>query len=514
MYERLLNIMNAMDTSRVLLAGDFMLDTYLFGNIDRISPEAPVMVLNVTERQQRCGGAGSVATDLVALGAQVACLGVVGPDRNGEHLKGMLQESGQVNVEGILVSDDRPTTSKERIIGLAQHRHRQQLMRIDEECSHEIPPAVREALLARAQEWMPWCDVVCVEDYNKGVFSETFCQELIALARRHNKKVLVDPAAITAYTRYCGAWLVKPNRRELARAAGIELNGHDTLAQAAAQVARQYDIENVIVTLDKEGAFLYQRGKGKAGEDLHEMIPTRARTVYDVTGAGDMVLAMMGMLVGGHYEHIERPSLSEVTALANIAGGLEVERFGSVGVTREEIVMELVRENRSKTGKFRSLDSLQKELQWARQQGMKVVFTNGCFDLLHSGHIGLLTRAKEEGDLLVVAINSDRSVSAIKGPERPIHKEQERAAILSALEAVDYVVIFDAPTPIELIEAITPDVLVKGADWTGAVVGQDWVEAHGGRVALVPLSKGRSTTNIIEKVIEKTSNRFKNKTAD
>ena len=507
MYERLLSVLNATGKTRVLLVGDFMLDTYLCGNIDRISPEAPVMVLNVTGRQTRPGGAGSVAADLVALGAEVACLGIVGDDRNGAHLRESLSDLAGVRTEGLIVVADRPTTSKERIIGLAQHRHQQQLMRIDEECATPIGQAVREELEERLETLLEWCDVVCLEDYDKGVLCPEFCGSVIAAARKAGKKVLVDPAMLGDYSRYAGAWLVKPNRRELSRATGVTLDGEDSWLEAAGKLTDDHGIENVVVTLDKQGAFVYSGGGDSQEDPRQDVIPTRARTVYDVTGAGDMVLAMLGVVVGAAYETVEPPSLAEAVALANVAGGLEVERFGSVGVSRDEIVSELAREQGIKTGKLRSAEALQNELRWHRQQKLKVVFTNGCFDLLHSGHIGLLSQAKEQGDILVVAINSDRSVRELKGSGRPIHNEQERAALLSALHSVDYVVIFDTPTPIELIKQVRPDVLVKGSDWSGAVVGQEWVEENGGRVALVPLSKGRSTTNIIEQVIQKNADR-------
>jgi len=500
MYERLLNLLNAVGSARVLLVGDFMLDNYLYGNTDRISPEAPVVVINVTEHQERPGGAGSVAVDLAALEVEVACLGIVGNDHNGQRLRDMLADLDSINVDGMLIVDDRPTTTKQRIIGLAQQRHRQQLMRIDEERCSAIEESLQSELMTHFNKLLERCDVVCLEDYNKGVLCPAFCQKVIKAASEHNKRVIVDPASIDDYSRYDGAWLIKPNRRELSLATGIKVDGEETWTQAARKLTRKHKIDNVVVTLDKQGAYLYQRCGDEVGKG--ELIPTRARNVYDVTGAGDMVLAMLGLLVGGSYENIDQPSISEIICLANVAGGLEVERFGSVGITRNEIAAELTRQRRIKTGKLRSRKALLGELQWLRQQKLKIVFTNGCFDILHPGHISLLTFAKEQGDILVVAINSDRSVRALKGPQRPILKEHDRAALLSALEAVDYIVIFDQADPLDLIQKISPDVLVKGADWTGSVVGQDWIEAHGGKVTLMPLSEGFSTTNIIERVIQ------------
>jgi D-beta-D-heptose 7-phosphate kinase/D-beta-D-heptose 1-phosphate adenosyltransferase len=499
MYERLIEILKATGNPKVLLVGDFMLDNYVYGDINRISPEAPVMVLNVTERQEQPGGAGSVAMDLAILECEVACLGVVGRDDNGGRLCSLLAQTGRINVAGLVATDDRPTTLKQRIIGLAQHRHRQQLMRIDDESSDPVVPATRQLLSRQLDELLNWCDVVCLQDYNKGVLSNEFCQEIIAAAGNRQKQVIIDPASIKDYSRYEGGWLIKPNRRELALAAEMKIDGPETWFQAAQQLARKYNIENIAVTLDKQGAYLYNRGS-----DAGELIGTRPRNVYDVTGAGDMVLAMMGLLMGARYEGIEAPKVSEVVRLANVAGGLEVERFGCVGINRKEIMAELARERHIGTGKLRSLDSLIADLQWHRQQKSKIVLTNGCFDILHPGHINLLSFAKKQGDILIVAINSDSSVRTLKGPSRPILKEHDRAALLSALEAVDYVVIFSELDPEEIIKKVSPDVLVKGADWTGNVVGQALVEGRGGKVVLMPLVKGNSTTSIIDQVIEKT----------
>ena len=498
MHERLLQLIRQVGSPKVLLVGDFMLDRYLYGYTDRISPEAPVMVLNVTERQHRPGGAGSVAKDLVVLGAEVACLGVVGEDQNGGELLTLLTKMGSVNIDGLITVKDRPTTSKQRLIGLAQHRHQQQLMRIDEESNGPLKSADEKRLLDSLASLLDWCDVVCLEDYNKGVLSGSFGCEVIRQAKQKDKKVIVDPAATNDYSRCTGAWMVKPNRRELALATGITLEDSSDWQRACEQLSKEHKIDNLVVTLDKEGAFLYQ-----ASANRGDLVPTRARDVYDVTGAGDMVLATLGLLMGGRYESIEPPSLNEVVYLANVAGGLEVERYGCVGISREEIVAELVREGRIETGKLRSLEALLSELTWQRQRGQNIVFTNGCFDILHSGHLDLLNFAKAQGDLLIVAINSDASVGRLKGPDRPINVQQERANLLGALEAIDYVVIFDEDTPAKMIEAITPDILIKGADWAGNVVGQEWVEDHGGNVVIMPLTPDRSTTNIIDRVIEK-----------
>jgi len=478
-----------------------MLDKYLYGDTDRISPEAPVMVLNVTHREQRPGGAGSVAVDLSSLGAEILCAGVMGDDENGRNLRTTLAALRGVNVEGFVIDGDRPTTCKERVIGLAQHRHRQQLMRIDEESAAAISEPVRKELMKHLLRGLDWCDVVCLEDYNKGMLDGPMCQSIIRQAQTRGKHVLIDPAAVSDYSPYRGAWMIKPNRRELSLATGVKMGGEATWLKAAGQLADQFEIEHVVVTLDKQGSYVYSR-KEKSGE----LVPTRVRDVYDVTGAGDMVLAMLGLLEGARSAGTIQANLREIVCLANVAGGLEVERFGSEGIEREEILAELAQERHIQTGKLRRAEELFQELSWHRKQKKKIVFTNGCFDILHPGHIRLLSFAKEQGDILVVAINSDASVRGLKGPTRPILTQQNRAALLSALEAVDYIVIFDTPDPLWLIEKISPEVLIKGSDWQGAVVGQEWVERHGGEVKLMPLEKGLSTTNIIAKVLEANAN--------
>lgn len=499
MYQRLLTIVENLGTPKVLLVGDFMLDHYLMGNIDRISPEAPVAILNVCDRQEQPGGAGSVAVDLATLDVEVRCLGVIGDDRHGRVLSQTLAEYPTVNIDYLVVDQTRPTTSKQRIVGLAQHRHRQQLMRIDEEDTRPIDSEIQSRIMDYFIEGLKWCDVVCLEDYNKGVLHNDFTRELIAVAKSSGKKTIVDPGSVSDYSRYRGAWMVKPNRRELSIASGIRLDSNNTdCYQAAARLSAEHEIENLVVTLDKSGAYLY-----KSTTDEGELIPTRPRSVYDVTGAGDMVLAMLGTLVGAQYKTIEPPTMTEIIRLANIAGGLEVEKFGCVGISRAEIMVEICRDQRFSIGKVCSLEDLLNQLRW--RNGKKVVFTNGCYDILHPGHIELLKFASRQGDLLVVGLNSDASVSRLKGPNRPILNQNERSALLAALEVVDYVVIFDEDTPQALIEAISPDVLIKGTDWQGKVVGQDWVESRGGQCVLMPLVDGLSTTGIVERILEKYS---------
>ncbi|MCH9023225.1 MAG: D-glycero-beta-D-manno-heptose 1-phosphate adenylyltransferase, partial [Planctomycetes bacterium] len=477
---------------------------YLYGYTDRISPEAPVPVINVTQRLDRPGGAGSVAADLVALGADVICVATIGNDPPGETLKTLLRNLKKINLDGLIELPNRPTTVKQRLIGLAQHRHQQQLMRLDEEDTSPIDQQTQDRLFAQIEKLIPKANVVCLEDYHKGLLTGDLCRGIIQSANDAGIPVLIDPAAQSDFSKYAGAWLLKPNRRELALAAGCEIENPDHCLEPCRYLAQTHRIQNLVITLDKSGAFLYQSPdpKNDATESAR-LIPTKTRDVYDVTGAGDMVFAALAFLIGGSYQNTQPPTLEEIVALANVAGSLEVERYGSVGINRQEIIAELLKESHLQTPKLRTSQDLAGELESHRRQNKTIVFTNGCFDILHTGHIRLLNFAKEQGDILIVALNSDQSVKALKGPSRPINNQNDRAELIAALQAVDYVVIYDQQTPQQLIETLTPDYLIKGADWTGDVVGQQWVEDHGGSVKLFPLVEQKSSTQIIEQLQSK-----------
>ncbi|MCP4247934.1 MAG: D-glycero-beta-D-manno-heptose 1-phosphate adenylyltransferase [bacterium] len=473
---------------RVLLIGDLILDRYIYGDAERISPEAPVPILRAVERSERVGGSANVAACLRALGCSVACCGVVGRDSAGDALIRLLDDLG-ADSGGVIRSQSRPTTNKTRLVGLAQHRHRQQLLRLDDEWTSALDPDERATLTEYVQQAVGMVDVVCLEDYDKGVLDDQLVALAVAEARRHGKPVLVDPARLSDYSRYRGATLLTPNRGELFLVVGDDCDSLEEIAQRAETLRCDVEADAVVVTLDRDGAIL-------TGPDGWQHIPTRPRSVYDNTGAGDAVLSMLAAAVaaGGDWEDAVR--------LANVAGGLEVEKFGCVPITCEEVLAELRLEQDRRSGKIRTVDDLLAELSIRRDRGETMVFTNGCFDILHAGHVDLLTRARAEGSMLVVAINTDASVRSLdKGAGRPVNNEQDRARVLGALEAVDYVVLFDEPTPEALIRQVRPDVLVKGADWADkGVVGGQFVEANGGRVVLVPLVEGRSTTGLIEKI--------------
>ncbi len=476
-------------TGRVLLVGDLMLDRYIYGDAERISPEAPVPVLRAVQRDERVGGCANVAVCLRALKTAVICCGVIGRDATGQRLSELLTEHG-IDTRAIVHSESRPTITKTRFVGLAQHRHRQQLLRLDEEQVGPFPPAEAARIRDLALDAMSQVDVVCIEDYEKGVVSDELVQAIVARAKKLDKPVLVDPGRLTSYERYRGATLLTPNRGELGLVAGCEIDSAELAGECARKLRRELGLDAMIVTLDRDGAVLV----GSDGSATH--VPTRPRSVYDNTGAGDAVLAMLAAAIaaGGH--------LLDATRLANVAGGLEVEKFGCVPITIDEVLADLRIEGDRTQGKLRSADDLMAELTLRRDRGETIVFTNGVFDILHAGHAEYLARARAEGSVLVVGLNSDRSVKTLnKGPNRPINTQADRAAVLSALESVTYVVMFDESTPESLIRRVRPDVLVKGADWADkGVIGQAVVESYGGRVRLMPLKEGLSTTALIDRI--------------
>jgi D-beta-D-heptose 7-phosphate kinase/D-beta-D-heptose 1-phosphate adenosyltransferase len=488
MYERLLKTVGNLGAPKILVVGDFMLDVYVYGDAIRISPEAPVPVLKVTETESRCGGAASVAADIVALGAVPLCVGVLGQDANGDLLRKQLTAIG-ADIAGLIEAPDRPTTTKQRLIGLAQRRHRQQLMRIDQESTDPLPDAICQEILRKYREALDQVDIVCLQDYDKGVLPPAVCKEMVRLGREAGLRVLVDPTHNHDYSKYTGATLLTPNRCDTSTAIGFEVRTSADAAKAAERLAESLSLDAVVITLDRDGAYLF------AG-DVHETIPARTRNVYDVTGAGDIVLATLAVSLAAESDYLT------AAHLANIAAGIEVERFGATPVTVSEMIHEIADQYGARNVKLRSLDSLMEEINWRRSRGQTIVFTNGCFDVIHRGHIDYLRFCRAQGDVVVVGLNSDNSVRTLKGPERPINPQFDRATVLSGLETVDFITIFDDPSVLGLIKKVKPDVLIKGADWGSkeGVVGYDFVESYGGKVLLAPLVQGKSSTATIEKI--------------
>jgi D-beta-D-heptose 7-phosphate kinase/D-beta-D-heptose 1-phosphate adenosyltransferase len=486
----LIELVQNLGQPRVLVVGDLMLDRYVWGDAERISQEAPVILLRADRREERLGGASSVATMLRALGAKPSIAGIVGADADGARVRQLLLDHNVCD-EAVLTVSDRPSTVKERYIGRAQHRHPQQMIRVDYEDRKPLSAEAERELMQVIVRRMGDTDVVLISDYDKGVCSPSLLAAVIAAARACGVKTLADPLRGGDYRKYHGCSAITPNRLEAGLATGRVLNDSAVALAGAAELRERLDLEAAIVTLDKEGMAL-AHVDGRC-----EIFPTRARQVYDITGAGDMVLAVLGMALaaGADYDAAIR--------LANVAGGLEVEKVGVAVVTRDEIVRDLLRGGEGGQGleKVRVRESLVREVATRQALGHRVAFTNGCFDVLHAGHVQYLQEARSQADCLVVGLNSDASVRALKGPTRPINSVESRALVLAALEAVDYLTVFEESTPLELVHALRPDVLVKGADYRRAdVVGADFVESYGGRVHLAGLREGHSTTRLIQRL--------------
>ncbi len=488
---RLIELVQSFGRQRVVLVGDLILDRYVYGDAERISPEAPVPVLHKRYDEERVGGAGSVAANLRSLDMEVTCCGAVGLDDAGHRVRALLESQG-ISTRGIVSLTDRPTTTKTRFIGLAQHRHRQQLIRVDEEVTRPLPEAESRRCLDATVRSVPSAAAVCLEDYDKGLLSDELCQKVIAAARAAKKPILVDPARLTDYGKYRGATMLTPNRNEFRLISNCPDSSLDCIAEHVNGVLDKYDLDGMLVTLDRDGSLLTLRG------EKPEHVPTRPRAVYDNTGAGDAVLAMLAAAraAGADWE--------QAALLTNIAGGLEVEKFGCVPITRDEVIADLRIAGGAGDGKIRSRGELVSELALRRSRGQTIVFTNGCFDILHAGHVHYLEQCRQLGNVVVVGLNSDASVRAQnKGTNRPVNNQQNRAEVLAGLSSVDYVVVFEEPTPKEIIEQLSPDVLVKGEDWASkGVVGREHVEAGGGRVVTLPLIEGLSTTGLIDRIRE------------
>lgn len=510
-----------------IVVGDFMLDEVVSGDVDRLANDAPVPVVLVKQTTQTPGGAANVCLDLVALKGRVFAVGVTGSDHAGDRLRDLLSSSG-VDSAGVLIDADRPTTVKRSIVGLAQHRHAQKMFRLDYESKEAVGSEVERRLLAHVEAALDKAlreagargeddasVVVCIEDYHKGVCTPRVCQGVIGLCKARGVEVLVDPGAIADYARYRGATTITPNRSEaMLAASGTYVAGGELKPPAATKgqmpedfveiasyLVQSLDLRSAVITLDKHGALLLERGDdGTPGEA--QSIPTTARKVYDVTGAGDMVLAALAAARANGL------AWADSVRFANAAAGLEVEEFGVVPIPLERIHQDLLRREAATRGKLRTLDQLKVEITALRQHAKtvgstppKVVFTNGCFDLLHIGHIHTLQEAAKLGEYLVVAVNDDAGVRRLKGPGRPVNDIAERAGMLAALECVGAVVVFSEETPAGIIEAISPDILVKGAQYDPkSIPGAEHVIKTGGKVVLVDVVPGRSTTNKVAQI--------------
>jgi D-beta-D-heptose 7-phosphate kinase/D-beta-D-heptose 1-phosphate adenosyltransferase len=467
----------------VLLVGDLMLDEYLYGTIDRISPEAPVQVVNWREQRSGLGGAANVANNLAQLGCHVFLAGVVGSDATADELLNTAKAMG-INTAGVVTDADRPTTLKTRVIA-----HRQQVIRIDREGGSQISDGSAKVLLDRVRKYIPSVDGIILSDYAKGVLRSDFCASVIQAGSNNHKRVLVDPKG-DDFRKYRGAFLLTPNKAELGRATQLPVRNEDEIRAAIACLFSQTECEAILVTRSEEGMSLYTR----TGSETH--IQTEARDVFDITGAGDTVISMIARVFFAGQD------LETAARLANIAAGIKVGKFGAAAVSVEEISAAIRQRENEGTRKVVELSQAKQLVSLARSQGRKVVFTNGCFDLLHAGHVQLLQKAKALGQVLIVAINDDASVQQTKGNGRPLISAMDRARIIAALEAVDHVIIFSGLTPLHLIEELRPDVLVKGGNYNlEEVVGRKEVEKYGGRVVLIPTIDTQSSSQIIKEIV-------------
>ena len=478
------NLINKMKPAPILVVGDVMVDEYVVGEVERISPESPVPVLLAKDRHRRLGGAGNVVRNVVSMGGNVALFATIGGDAAGEWFK---KHCGEIGVDTFWLKTERsrPTTIKTRIVA-----RNQQIVRIDEEYVGQIASEIEKKVLDDIRSVTPQVKAVIVSDYGKGFLSDLILNNLFAMAHSEGVPSLVDPKGFD-FTRYRGATYVTPNIREASLASGVEIKNANTLEKAGRILLEQTQSEGVVVTRGKDGITLITRNK-------IQDFPVKPVEIVDVTGAGDTVIATLALAVASGL------SIEEAAQMANLAASLVVARFGAASVTLEEMLNSL--RNWPLGRKIIARDEVERTIRNHRLQGQSIVFTNGCFDLFHVGHLELLRKASTFGDVLIVAVNSDKSVQKIKGDQRPIVCEKDRLELVSALNFVDHVVVFDENTPYSLIKEIKPDILVKGEDWKGKkVIGEDIVNERGGRVQFVELVSGVSTSSIIEKIVTKNS---------
>jgi D-beta-D-heptose 7-phosphate kinase/D-beta-D-heptose 1-phosphate adenosyltransferase len=485
MPEELVHILENLGKPRIMVVGDMMVDRYVWGNVDRISPEAPIQVLSVTNEESKLGGAASVVNNLFVLGARVLACGVVGDDSPGAAFRQSLRKMGLVDA-GILVSPGRRTTVKTRMIA-----RKQQVLRVDREDTEELPAGTVARVARFVEKHVRRTDLIVLSDYAKGLVTPGLVARIARAAKRAGVPVIADTAKQSDYAKYRGLTAITPNRSESELATGLRILSLADARAAAAKLLARLDLDAVVMTLDRDGIALLER----PAKFTH--VPTRPRAVYDVTGAGDMVISVVAMVLAAGHGYVE------AAQLANVAAGLEVMRVGVQPLSRDEIIRAIRHEHAIAADKMIAPRELRRILDEHRRRRERIVFTNGCFDILHLGHAKYLEFARGLGDVLVVGVNSDRSVRKIKGPHRPICSESERAQMLAALGDVSYVVLFDEPTPEKLIRRVRPDVLVKGEDWKEkGVVGSEFVKSSGGEVVLAPLVKGKSTTDIIARILQ------------
>ncbi|HTU23473.1 MAG TPA: D-glycero-beta-D-manno-heptose 1-phosphate adenylyltransferase [Gemmataceae bacterium] len=470
---------------RLLVLGDLMLDRYTHGLAERISSESPVPIVQVERHEQTPGGAAGVAVLARGLGAEVSLAGIVGDDPEGELLCRLLDEAG-IELAAVLCDEERPTTTKDRVLAWTSDGRVQPLLRLDRERRQQPRPALEERLLRLVGKQLADCDALLISDYAKGVCSPGLLERLLEMAASREVSALVDPACLTDYRRYRGASLLIPNRREAEWATGWHIRSVSEALAAGQRLCQQCEISAALVKLGGDGIVLVECGWGGRAW------PAWTQAARDVTGAGDMVLAMMGL---GRASGL---SWAEAAPLANAAAGVKVSRQGAAMLSREELWAELLPLRRTAEDKIVSVEHMEELRRAYQRQGCTVVLTNGCFDLLHAGHVSCLEEAARLGDVLIVAVNSDACVRRLKGPARPVVNQQQRATLVAALACVDHVLLFEDDTPHALLRQLRPDVLVKGGTYDETeVVGREVVEEYGGQVCVTGKTDGISTTQIL-----------------
>ncbi len=470
------------DRCNILVVGDLMLDEYLWGEVDRISPEAPVQVVSIKKEDYAMGGAGNVVNNIVALGAKVSTAGVIGSGKNGQILLNKFKELG-VDTAGIVQEPGRTTTKKTRII--ASHQH---VLRIDRETDKAISDPTLEKVTRFIEDKIAHVDVVLISDYGKGLITKTLLSGLISAAQKHKKVTIADPKGLD-FSKYSGVSLLTPNKKEAALASGVEIVDESTLVKAGNKILQTVGLDKLLITCGKDGMVLFDQNEEPC------KVRTKARQVYDVSGAGDTVLSVFGLAVASGA------SFKDAMSIANTAAGIVVGKVGTATILRQELATALRPYKDNISSKHKNLSELPALIEELKKKDARVVLANGCFDLLHAGHIKLLSASKELGDILIVAIDDDDSVKKLKGSGRPVIGVNERVRILCALDSVNYVVVFSSGELKKLIEIIRPDFLTKGSNYTSEeVFGRERVEALGGKVVLIPVSENISSTRIIDNI--------------
>ena len=461
----------------ILVIGDLMIDHYLWGSCDRISPEAPVQVVNVKKESSVLGGAGNVINNLVTLGSVVDVISVIGNDSVANELKSLLEKI-DVPTSNLVVENNRKTSKKSRLIA-----SQQQVLRYDMESIDDINENSHKQIIQTLEKNIDKYSSIILSDYGKGVLTTNLTKEIIKIANKNSIKVLVDPKG-KDYSKYKGSYTLTPNKKEAMEATNIDIKDENSLIEALKNLKMQCNLEVSLITLSEQGIAIF--------DDELTIKPTVAREVYDVTGAGDTVIASIAFALGNNLD------IKDAIYFANLAAGVVVGKIGSATTTLDEIYeYEYSLHKSNSTSHIKTFDEIKTLSSKLHNQGKKIVFTNGCFDILHVGHVKYLEVAKSYGDVLILGLNADSSVKKLKGPTRPINTQDDRAYILASLESVDYVVIFEEETPYELIKLIKPHVLVKGGDYEGKeVVGKEIAD----ELKLVQFVDGKSTTNTIKRI--------------